>query len=135
MAHSSKEYMKEYMRDYRSIAKQLRGLTNYLRQVNSVWMRGEIIELIKEKYHLSKDDIHRLIFEIMYPVLEKECSGNSGTEINEILNVHLLHYYRIGMIDTFLQGLKHPSLMLIIKNKLEKLEQKKEIIKEKQKIR
>jgi hypothetical protein len=136
LAHSSPEYMRKYMRGYRDVAKILRGLNSHLRSANIVWMREQIIEMIRAKYNATNDELHRLIGDL-YEFFEAEFPGHSMAEINEILNVHLLYYFREGILGELLMEKRHPSLVSYqmvlkpVKEKLEWLEKEKEKVKQK----
>jgi hypothetical protein len=127
MAHSSKEYMKDYMKRYRQTIKELASVEGHRRLTTKAFLRDEIVTLIREKYpDLCNQDLYELIIEYLYPTIEQEFPNLDEFERDMILNVHLLYYYRTGQVRDVLLGLKHPSLMPTILEKLGESEKKNE---------
>ena len=111
---SRNEYFKHYMRNYRKVTRQVADLDKQFRSVNNLWMRVELAELIMSKLGVSKAEMHSLV-DLLYKFLGEKFPKLAPEQINSVLNVHLVNYYRLDLIPKILDDLKgvkpkHPSL-------------------------
>ena len=109
MAHSSREYMRTYMQDYRAQMRQLRAHAEYLHNSIVIHRRSEIARMVMERYEITHDEMGKLV-DMMYSFVQKQCPDNTPDEQDEIIDLHLVYYCRVGVIKDLLGGVRFPFL-------------------------
>ena len=109
------------MRRYRETMRQLQSNAHQVALWSCVWMRDNIIALIREKYEPSDNVLHRLV-DALYDLIKLECPQNTPDERERMIDVHLLHYYHLDLLPAIFAGAEHPSLVPDLVKRLKELE-------------